>query len=68
MKKRRLYKVEVFADGGIAVNEKSLTWLINEVTGSDAIQYVKKEILSKREGFDAERIKRLGMSATYLTD
>jgi hypothetical protein len=66
--KKRLFKVEVFADAGIAVRDKSLTWIVDDITGSDAIRYVKDEILSFREGYDIERIKRLSMTATYLQD
>ena len=66
--KKRLYKVEVFADAGIAVKDKSLTWIVDDVSGADAIRYVKAEILSFREGYDEERIKRLSLSATYLED
>ena len=66
--KKRLYRVEVFADGGLAVKDKSLTWIVDDVTGSDAIRYIKAEILSFREGYDEERIKRLSLSAEYLED
>ena len=66
--KKRLYKVEAFAHNGVQINDNSFKWIIDEVTGWDAIKFVKEQVLGYSRGYSDKEVKSFSFSATYLKD
>ena len=67
MIKKRRYLIKVFAIDGQAVDDATLHWVVDDITGFAAMLSVKYQ-LQQANGFTDSEIAQYSFSATYLED
>ena len=67
MIKKRRYLVRVFGIQGQPVNDATLRWIVDDISGHDAIQHVKEQ-LQLANGYVDSEIAQYSFSADYLED